>query len=127
MYLIIDIYTHYLYDLTMGRIKRNYSNHTLKATKLFAAQIKLARKKHHWSETELAERAGISRPTVRNIEQGNPATELGLYFEVATLLGVTLFHEDSSKLTAIQKDLDLQLALLPKRIDSDTSEVFDDF
>jgi transcriptional regulator with XRE-family HTH domain len=111
----------------MSKKTRNYSSYTEKAIKVFASQIKAARKKQRWSEAELAERAGTSRPTIRKIEQGNPTTELGLYFEAASLLGIPLFGADKQKLTSIQEKLDLQLALLPKRIDKDTEDVFDDF
>ncbi len=111
----------------MSKNSRVYSNQTLRAIKLFSTQIKVARKKHRWSEAELAERAGTTRPTIRRIEEGNPSSELGLYFEIATLLGIPLFHVDGQKLTTIQDNLNMQLALLPKRIDTDRSEVFDDF
>jgi len=112
----------------MGKIqKRVYSRRAIQAMQLFAGLIKTARKKQRWSEVELAERAGISRLTVRKIERGNPGTELGLYFEVATLLGIPLFAADSNKLTTIAHELDLQLALLPKRIDKESGEVFDEF
>ena len=106
---------------------RIYSRYAVQAMQLFAELIKVARKKQRWSEAELAERAGISRLTVRKIEQGNPGTEMGLYFEVATLLGIPLFAADSNKLTAIAHELDMQLALLPKRIDKESDEVFDEF
>lgn len=95
--------------------------------RLLASQIQLARKEQRWSEAELAERAGVSRSTIRGIENGNPATAIGLYFEVATLLGVPLFESDGRKLADAQERLDLRLALLPKRIDRDREEVFDDF
>ena len=111
----------------MSRSKRTYSTHTLQAIKVFASLIKVARKKHRWTVAELAERAGTTRPTIQKIEQGNPSTELGLYFEVAGLLGIPLFEEDKEKLSAVQKTLELQWAVLPKRIDKDTEEVFDDF
>ena len=42
----------------MSKKARIYSKSTLQALKLFASLIKVARKKHGWSETELAERAG---------------------------------------------------------------------
>lgn len=112
----------------MGKVQnRNYSRHATQAMRIFADLIKAARKKQRWSEAELAERAGISRLTVRKIEQGNPGTELGLYFEIAALLGIPLFDADSRKLTAIAHELDMQLALLPKRIDKESGEVFDAF
>ncbi|MEX0618621.1 MAG: helix-turn-helix domain-containing protein [Pseudohongiellaceae bacterium] len=111
----------------MAKTARTYSNRTLQAIRVLATQIQLARKQHRWTEAELAERAGASRSTIRMIEDGNPATGLGLYFEVATLLGISLYDADSQKLTDIQHTLDLKLALLPSRIDKHRGEVFDDF
>lgn len=111
----------------MSRSKRTYSTHTLKAIKVFGSLIKVARTKHRWTKEELAERAGTSRPTINRIEQGNPSTELGLYFEVAHLLGIPLFEADKENLSSIQKTLELQWAVLPSRVNKDTEEVFDDF
>ncbi|MCP5347371.1 MAG: helix-turn-helix transcriptional regulator [Gammaproteobacteria bacterium] len=111
----------------MPKTSRIYSNHTLQALKVFASQIKLARKNHRWSEEELAERAGTSRSTLRRVEKGEPSAEIGLYFEIATLLGIPLFGEDSKSLRTVQKNLDMELALLPKRIDKESKEVFDEF
>ena len=111
----------------MAKTSRTYSSQTLQAIKVFATQIQIARKKHRWSEAELAERAGTTRPTIRRIEQGSPSTELGLYFEIANLLGIPLFDADNQRLSAIQGNLNLQLAVLPKRVSADNSEIFDDF
>jgi transcriptional regulator with XRE-family HTH domain len=111
----------------MAKVTRTYSNRTLQAMKIFASQIRLARKEHRWSIAELAERVGTTRPTIQQIEQGNPATGLGLYFEVANILGIPLFDTDANQMTAIQKQLDMSLSLLPKRIDKDRKGVFDDF
>lgn len=111
----------------MAKLKRAYSSRTMQAVKVFALQIQVARKQHGWSEAELAERAGITRPTIRQIEQGNPATGIGLYFEVATLLGIHLFAEEEAELKSHEDRLNLQRALLPKRITRDKEDVFDDF
>ena len=111
----------------MAKVTRTYSNRTLQAMKIFASQIRLARKEHRWSIAELAERVGTTRPTIAQIELGNPATGLGLYFEAANILGIPLFEADEHEMTAIQKKLDMALSLLPRRIDKDRDEVFDDF
>jgi len=111
----------------MAKVTRTYSNRTLQVIKIFASQIRLARKTHKWSIAELAERVGTTRPTIQQIEQGNPATALGLYFEAANILGIPLFDTDANQMTALQKQLDMSLSLLPKRIDKNRSEVFDDF
>lgn len=111
----------------MAKDTRHYSARTLDAINLFALQIQLARKQRRWSEAELAERAGTTRPTIRQIEKGNPATSLGLYFEVATLLGIPLFDTDTQNLAAARNNLAYQLTLMPKRIDRERGKVFDDF
>ncbi len=111
----------------MAKVTRTYSSRTLQAMKIFASLIRIARKEQRWSAAELAERIGTTRPTIQQIEQGNPATGMGLYFEAANILGVSLFEADEHQMTAIQKNLDMSLALLPKRIDKDHDEVFDDF
>ena len=104
-----------------------YSAATQQALNFFATQIRISRKKRRWSEAELAERAGTTRPTIRKIEQANPSTGIGLYFEVATLLGIALYTPNDSRLAQEQQKLDWELTLLPKRIDKGNDEVFDDF
>jgi transcriptional regulator with XRE-family HTH domain len=110
----------------MTKRNRVYSSYTKQSMSVFSDLIQVARKSMKWSEVELAERAGISRATVRKIEKGNPGTELGLYFEVATLLGVPLLNSDNAMKNA-SRELDLRLALLPKRVSSASIELFDDF
>ena len=111
----------------MGKKVRVYSDHTLRAINLLASLIKTARKRKGWSEANLAERCGATRPTLRKIEQGNPATEIGLYFEVASLLSIPLFADDTREMNAIQQKVDLELSLLPQRIRKGSKDVFDDF
>jgi transcriptional regulator with XRE-family HTH domain len=111
----------------MAKKIRTYSDSTLRAIRLLASLIKSARKRKGWSESDLAERCGATRPTIRKIEQGSPATEIGLYFEIANILGIPLFADDARELSAMQDRVDLELSVLPQRIRKDTKEVFDDF
>lgn len=111
----------------MGKKIRSYSDVTLRAISLLAKMIQSARKRRGWSESELAERCGATRPTIRRIEQGNPATEIGLYFEIASLLNIPLFSDDPKQLGSLGEKLDLELSLLPQRIRKGTEDVFDDF
>lgn len=50
--------------------------------------IKLARKRRTLTTIQVAERAGIDRSTLYNIEKGNPAVSLGAYFNVLRVLGL---------------------------------------
>lgn len=111
----------------MGKKTRTYSHRTLRAINLLATLIQAARKRKGWSESDLAERCGATRPTIRRIEQGNPATEIGLYFETAHILEIPLFSDDLRQVTALEEKLELELAVLPQRIRKDTRNVFDDF
>ena len=45
-------------------------------------QIKLARLRRHLSAELVAERAGVSRATVCNVEKGNPSVAIGIYAAV---------------------------------------------
>lgn len=108
--------------------ERVYSRHTKEAAILLGKHIQLGRKERILTETDLADRAGISRVTLQKIEKGDPKCELGLYFEVATIVGVPLFGEDSSfSLSPSIERINDKLALLPKSIHKKKKEVDDAF
>lgn len=106
---------------------RTYSKYALDAALLLGQQIRLARKKRRWSEANLAERAGISRATLQKIEAGEMTPAIGLVFEVATLAGVPLFEQDSQRLETSIDLTQSRIALLPKRIRTQTKVADDDF
>jgi transcriptional regulator with XRE-family HTH domain len=62
---------------------------------------------------ELAERVGVSAPTVIKVERGEPGVAIGTVLEAAKLVGVPLFdeHSDVRRLYGAQKRA--ELALLP--------------
>ncbi len=60
--------------------QRTYSQYAQEAAVLMGEQIKLGRKQRHWSEINLAERAGISRATLQKIENGAMSCAVGLVF-----------------------------------------------
>lgn len=110
----------------MKRI-RSYSRVTTEALSLFGKLIRTTRLERGRTSEELAERAGISRTTLRNIENGEPGTEIGAVFEVATLLGIRLFDLDQTGLTLHAARLEEKLTLLPKAARPASPEVDDDF
>lgn len=86
------------------------------AAKLLGARVRLARKRRGLTVAQLAERVGVSRVTVQKIERGDPTVALGTAFEAATLLGVTLFHEDPARRRIESTRVDDMLALLPDTV-----------
>lgn len=59
--------------------------------------IKLARKRRKLTAAQLAERAGIVRMTLYQIEKGNPGVAMGAYFNVLRVLGL---QDDFLKIAA---------------------------
>ena len=59
--------------------------------------IKLARKRRKLTSIQVAERAGINRSTLYQIEKGNSSVSIGAYFNVLRVFGL---HDDFLKLAA---------------------------
>jgi transcriptional regulator with XRE-family HTH domain len=106
---------------------RAYSSYAREAMSLLGKRIRLARKQRRWSEHELAERAGIARATLQKIERGDPGCRIGLVFELAALVGVTLFEPELPGLARQHERVEDKLALLPKAVRSPSEAVDDDF
>ncbi|SCZ53162.1 helix-turn-helix transcriptional regulator [Thiohalomonas denitrificans] len=107
--------------------ERTYSRYTREAVTLLAKQIRLGRKQRRWTEHELADRAGISRATLQKIEKGDMGVAIGLVFEVAALVGVTLFDEERASLAMHITRTDDKLALLPGAVRNRGKPVDDEF
>lgn len=107
--------------------QRAYSKYVKEAAFLLGQQIRLGRKERQWSEQNLAARAGISRATLQKIEAGEMSPSIGLVFEVAALVGVPLFEQESRALATSLELTQSKIALLPKRIKNKTKMVDDDF
>lgn len=107
--------------------ERTYSRYTREAAILLARQIQLGRKQRKWTEQELAERAGIARATLQKIEKGDLGVAIGLVFEVATLVGVTLFEAERGALATHIARTDDKLALLPSAVRKPRKPIDDEF
>lgn len=94
---------------------------------LLGSQIREARVERRWTVRELAERAGISTSTLLKVEQGDPSVTLGVAFDVATLVGVPLFHEDRASLGAELAHRRDRLALLPQRVREPEEDLGNEF
>ena len=107
--------------------KRTYSKYSLEAANLLGKHIKLGRKKRKWSESELAERIGVSRATIQKIEKGEMSCAIGLVLESAAIVGIKLFDSDMQSLTQQTERVSDKIALLPKAVQKARTRVDDDF
>ena len=107
--------------------KRSYSRVTRQALSLLGKLIRIGRTERGMTAQDLADRAGISRTTLYNIEKGEPGPEIGIVFELAALVGVHLFEYDERTLAMHNARLDEKLTLLPKSVRPSSQEVDDDF
>ena len=83
-------------------------------------QIKLARLRRHLSAELVAERAGVSRATVWNVEKGNPSVAIGIY--AAVLHALNNMDQD---LLLVAKDDELVTLNLPLAREHHETEVID--
>src|ERR1700753_1119644 len=92
-----------------------YSRYTGAALRLLGEQIRQGRRARRWTQSGLAERAGVSRATVVKVERGDPSVTIGTAFELAALAGATLFQPDRERLSMDLDRTRARSALLPKR------------
>ncbi len=115
----------------MERLSRRNNAVAREALVLLGRRIRLARKRRRLSEKGLAERVGVARSTLQRIEGGDPAVQIGLVFEAATIVGVELFRPAGISLRPDIARADEILALLPATVrgpDADgRAPVDDDF
>ena len=108
-------------------ITRTYSRYSREAVGLLGRLLRIARQERRMSVQELADRAGISRGLVQRIEKGDMKCEVGVVFELAAILGVSLFESDERGLKLQSQAAAAQLALLPGAARGVRREVDDDF
>lgn len=99
----------------MSNTQRTYLPETREALRLLGLQTRIKRKQAKMSESEFAERIGVARATVRQIEKGAPTVTVGLMFEAAAIAGVDLFVPEATSLAPHLKRARETLALLPKK------------
>jgi transcriptional regulator with XRE-family HTH domain len=105
---------------------RSYSPLTLEAARLLGTRVRLARRERGWTLQELADRVGVTYPTMSKVERGDLTVRLGVAFEAAVLVGVPLFHEDRARLRLEAGRVDDRLAVLPQLVRK-PADVDDDF
>lgn len=108
-------------------ITRTYSRYSRDAVELLGKLIRAARIERMLTTQDVADRAGISRGLLQRIEKGDLKCEIGAVFEVATIVGVTLFDSNDSMMGAHIRHTEGKLVLLPKSIRKKRKAVDDDF
>lgn len=106
---------------------RPYSRYGLETAELLGLMIHNARTERGLTVTEAAERAGISRGLVHRIERGEMGCSIGAVFELAAIVGVSLFEAQPSTLPRHLAMARNKLTLLPKKVRKSTRVVKDDF
>jgi transcriptional regulator with XRE-family HTH domain len=89
--------------------------------------IRSARKERRMTAADVALRAGISRGLLQRIEKGDMKCEIGAAFEVATIVGVSLFDTSEQSLGRHLRQAEEKLSLLPKSIRKQARVIDDDF
>jgi transcriptional regulator with XRE-family HTH domain len=103
------------------------SRYALEALLLLGQRIRAARIERKLTMDETSIRAGISRALLRRIEHGDPGSAIGSVFEVATVVGVSLFEADRGRLTSQLHHTTDKLTLLPATARKGSKAVKDDF
>ena len=85
---------------------------TIGAVHILGGAIRAARLRRGWSVALLAERVGVSPPTITKIERGDPSVSIGTVFEAARIVDVELYggHQELAGHVVGR-----ELALLPQR------------
>ena len=100
----------------MARKKAVLFPQTEKKLRQVGEQIKLARLRRHLTEQAVADKAGIGRSTVVQVEKGSPSVSMGFYLAVLNALGLQddiLLLAKDDVLGRTYQDLDLKI---PRRV-----------
>lgn len=89
------------------------SGATVETLMLLAEAVRVGRLQRGWTVGELAERVGVSRPTIVRVERGEPGVAVGTVLEAAYLVGVPLFDADPDVRERYRAYKRTELALLP--------------
>lgn len=82
------------------------------------ADIRNARRRHRIQAQTMADDAGISRPTLRRLERGDPTVSAGAYAAVLGILGLAGRLADVADASADRVGLAFDTERLPERVSS---------
>jgi len=102
------------------------SPQTEEALEILSSGIRVARRRRGWTLRQLAERVGVSAPTMVKVERGDPTVAVGTILEAAAIVGLPLFDDAAGVRQRYRSHKNAELALLPDRVRPRRS-VDDDF
>ncbi len=89
LFVIINKFINFVYNnIRMATRKQIILPQYVNLAQQMGENIKLARKRRKLTATQVAERAGISRTTLYQVEKGEPRVAMGAYFNVLRVLGL---------------------------------------
>jgi transcriptional regulator with XRE-family HTH domain len=103
------------------------SKHTRLVLSVLGDMILTGRKQRNMSQSDLAERLGVSRYSVIAIEKGDPKVSIGTVFEAATIVGIPILSSDREELKGLANSILGLRSVLPQRSGRKKSKVNDDF
>lgn len=106
---------------------RAYSRYATDACKLLGSLIREARIEQRMTVAELAERTGVSRGLVTRAEAGDMGCSIGVVFEMAAILKISLFDLEPDALSRYLTMKQEKLHLLPKAVRKSNVSLKDDF
>jgi transcriptional regulator with XRE-family HTH domain len=86
---------------------------TKEALSILAVAIRSGRIRRGMTVRDLAERVGVSAPTMIKVERGDPGVAIGTVLEAAKLVGVPLFDGQADVRHRYYAEKRSELALLP--------------
>lgn len=86
------------------------------AIAILGQQIRRGRVRKGWTVASLAERVGVSPPTISAIEAGSAGASIGNVLNAAVTVGVRLFGAERDELIALRRRGEEIIALLPQRV-----------
>lgn len=95
---------------------RTHTRQTHDAAATLGALVAAERRARSFTAKDFAERVGVSVPTLRKVESGDPSVALGTFLEAAVLVGVPLFNADGREMAAVADHARMRVALLPDRV-----------
>ncbi|MEO8411330.1 MAG: helix-turn-helix domain-containing protein [Propionivibrio sp.] len=98
----------------MKNIKHTFPIDVKDTLRQLGERIAITRKATEWRQTDLADRAGVGRSTIIEIEKGSPHVTIGNYLAVIWALDLLA---DIDKIAILESDSHrLMASKLPKRV-----------